>query len=77
MFLFRRICCGQQSIKRDWKCRILTAKEGDRKSVTVPYEIQQHHSTERVRSGNQLDALSSCDLRKKEKQVTNFALSLF
>ena len=77
MFLLRRVCCGQLSIKRDRKCRKLTAKEGDRNIVTVPYEIQQHHSTERVRTGNQLDALSSCNLRKKEKQMTNFALSLF
>ena len=34
---FRRICCGQKSIKRDRKCRKLTAKEGDRKIVTEPY----------------------------------------
>ena len=88
MFLLRRVCCGQLGIKRDRKCRKLTAKEGDRNIVTVPYEIQHHHSTERVRTGNQLDTervrtgnqldtLSSCNLRKKEKQMTNFALSLF
>ena len=34
---FSRICCGQQSTKRDRKCRKLTAKEGDRKIVTEPY----------------------------------------
>ena len=34
---FRRIYCGQQSIKRDHKCRKLTAKEAYRKIVTEPY----------------------------------------
>ena len=37
-----RICCGQQSTKRDRKCRKLTAKEGDRKIVTEPYGGRDH-----------------------------------
>ena len=39
---FSRICCGQQSTKRDWKCRKLAAKEGDRKIVTEPYGGRDH-----------------------------------
>ena len=39
---FRRIYCGQQSIKRDRKCRKLTAKQGDRKIVTEPYGGRDH-----------------------------------
>ena len=39
---FRRICCGQQNIKRDRKCRKLTAKEGDCKIVTEPYRGRDH-----------------------------------
>ena len=39
-----------------------------------PQETKQHHSTERERNGNQLDALSSCNFRKKEKQMRNVAL---
>ena len=50
--------CSSQCAKTNWK----------------PQETKQHHSTERDRNGNQLDALSSCNLRKKEKQMTNVAL---
>ena len=47
--------CSSQCVKTNWK----------------PQETKQHHSTERDRNGNQLEALSSCNLRKKEKQMTN------
>ena len=50
--------CSSQCVKTNWK----------------PQETKQHHSTERDRNGNQLEALSSCNLRKKEKQMTNVAL---
>ena len=50
--------CLSQCAKTNWK----------------PQETKQHHSTERDRNGNQLEALSSCNLRKKEKQMTNVAL---
>ena len=50
--------CSSQCAKTNWK----------------PQETKQHHSTERDRNGNQLEALSSCNLRKKEKQMTNVAL---
>ena len=50
--------CSNQCVKTNWK----------------PQETKQHHSTERDRNGNQLEALSSCNLRKKEKQMTNVAL---
>ena len=49
--------CSSQCAKTNWK----------------PQETKQHHSTERDRNGNQLEALSSCNLRKKEKQMTNVA----
>ena len=39
---FSRICCGQQSTKRDRKCRKLAAKEGDRKIVTEPNGGRDH-----------------------------------
>ena len=50
--------CSSQCAKTNWK----------------PQETKQHHSTEWDRNGNQLDVLSSCNLRKKEKQMTNVAL---
>ena len=50
--------CSSQCAKPNWK----------------PQETKQHHSTERDRNRNQLEALSSCYLRKKEKQMTNVAL---
>ena len=50
--------CSSQCAKTNWK----------------PQETKQHHSTERDSNGNQLEALSSCNLRKKEKQMTDFVL---
>ena len=53
--------CSSQCEQTNWK----------------PQETKQHHSTERDRNGNQLEALSSCNLRKKEKQMTNVAFFPF
>ena len=50
--------CSSQCAKTNWK----------------PQETKQHHSTEWDRNGNQLEAHSSCNMRKKEKQMTNVAL---
>ena len=53
--------CSSQCEQTNWK----------------PQETKQHHSTERDRNGNQLDALSSCNLRKKQKQMKNVAFFPF
>ena len=43
--------CSSQCAKTNWK----------------PQETKQHHSTEWDRNGNQLDVLSSCNLKERDK----------
>ena len=66
---YNTFTCYLQLFRKPHPCSSQCAKTNRK-----PQETKQHHSTERDRNGNQLDALSSCNLRKKEKQMTNVAL---